>query len=197
MKQNEFVGIAATARELGEVHKLLLKVDLPYEIRSLIQEQLLIRQSKATAIMNGFKTQFFVESSTEIKVFFKINSLHQRFLESPLDFEDFLVSLESLGTIDDFLGEVCNKIIKTWVPKLADAVLATCKKTGTYYGFIIDPSTKNEDCLQKNTRIVQNFTELAKFVSCTLFKQCVPPDLFLKNWSAAIAKSLENIFCQS
>jgi hypothetical protein len=197
LKQNEFIGLTATSRELGEIYEQIKTANLPSEIKKSLQEQLLIRQAKAIGIMNNFKNQFFISLDTEIKVFSKISSINEKYLDAPFDLEDFLVALESLDSIDEFLGSICNRIIKYWIPEVTKSITVSIKKTGSSTTFIAAPFVGNESRLETNARIIGNLSELAKFVSTTIFRQTQPPDLFLNDWSLAISKALENILCEN
>ena len=188
----ELVGAAASIKELKELIQILDE-DLPAEIIDIIEDELILRESKMLHFTNGLLKEFHDFTNLEDlqleATLFKSKSFD--FKDNTIDWDDVLTILDLSGNLEPFLSDLVNTVAYKVIPIFefdCTAAIATVKGR-THFKI-----TKNSPESAKVVDLSKNIVLLAEFISTFIFPGDIgPTDTFIDIWSEQLSKLVRRL----
>ena len=192
MDQKEFVGAAASCRELKTLIDRISMLDvnhqmMPEEIYQLVEDQYLIRYSRIMHLTEALEREFFQFNNDEIIVKHRVLQIKSiRFHDTPIELDDFHSIIDVLSLQDIFNSRLIRFMFQSnyWNP--SGSCLFEITKTLSSISLKKIQIAVPTDITEANA-VAASLREMAYFISYSIFTSSHRPNAnFLGNWMTFI-----------
>ena len=188
----ELVGAAASVKELRTLVFTLDEFDIPVEIRDLIDDELIKRESKMKFYGHELLSQFCDfsdESDIQVETtLYKSKTLDLK--DNSIDWDDMLTILDMTGTLEQFYVDLTNVFSIKILPMLSfDCQVKIHKVKGRSHL----KTTKFSNEFAQMKTVADNITAVAEFICSVMFpREIRPSDKFVDAWSRQLSHLVRN-----